>query len=160
MEKSNLFDLNVDAEISGYLSETARWGRFLAIFGLISVGFMILFGLLMNFMPPLRSERSIFGEQVAESYNTDSAVTATIGMVFYVGFGILSIFPYVMLLKFSNRVKLALQSSDQAVFASAFANLKSLFKFVGVLTIITLVFVVLAIIILVIGSIFLVGAPA
>ncbi|RPD42866.1 hypothetical protein [Chitinophaga barathri] len=163
MEKSNLFDLTVDTEISGYLSETARWGKFLAICGFITCGFMILISFILNFVPfsPYGFGQSpAVPDQISETYNTSQAIGKTIGIVFYLVFGIVCIFPYVYLLKFSNRAKLALQSSDQDILISSFASLKSLFKFVGVLTIIMLSFIALGIVFAIIGSVMLATANA
>ncbi|MBO9154052.1 DUF5362 family protein [Chitinophaga sp. GCM10012297] len=140
MENSNLFDLNIDAEVSGYLNETARWGKFLAILGFIGCGFMIFVALIMNFMP--MGPAGFAGE----GYGSGGAVTRTLVMVIYLVLGIISIFPYIYLMRFSKRVQLAIQSNDQGSLASAFSNLKSLFKYVGVLTIIMLAFFVLALI--------------
>lgn len=136
MENSKLFDLNIDAEVSGYLTETARWGRFLAILGFIGCGFMIFVGLIANFLPMATGGLGGGGMAMSSSFV----------MVFYLAFGIISIFPYIYLMRYSKRVKLAVQASDQDMLASAFSNLKSLFKFVGVLSIIGLAFGVLAVI--------------
>jgi hypothetical protein len=150
MEKSNLFDLNVDTEISGYLSETARWGKFLAIMGFIGCGFMFFFALVFNFMPA----QSPYMQQMGDVYGTGATASRGVLVIFYILAGILYIFPCIYLLRFSNRIKLALNSSDQAVLSAAFLSLKSLFKFVGVITIITLAFVVLMFLGLVIIGVF------
>ncbi|MGN7723574.1 DUF5362 family protein [Chitinophaga sp. 22620] len=139
MENSNLFDLNVDAEISGYLSETARWGKFLAIVGFIGCGFMFLFAMFFSLAPA----QSPYMAQMGDMYGTGAAASRSFLVIFYILTGILYIVPCVYLLRFSNRIKLALNSSDQAVMNTAFQSLKSLFKFMGVITIIGLAFVVL-----------------
>ena len=46
----NLFDLQVDAQASGYLAEAAKWGKFLSIVGFILCGFMALAGLFAGSM--------------------------------------------------------------------------------------------------------------
>ncbi len=141
MEKSNLFDLNVDAEISGYLSEAARWGRFLAIVGFIGCGFMFLFAIIFGLAP----SQSPYMAQMGDMYGTGAMASRGVLMIFYLLTGLLYIFPCIYLLRFSSRIKLALASADQAVLNAAFLNLKSLFKFMGVITIIGLAFAVLMI---------------
>ncbi len=155
MENSNLFDLSIDASASSYLSETARWGRFLAIVGFIGCGFMILMGLLMSFLP--MTPGSGFVTRTGE-YTSTAGGARVLMMIIYIVFGIISIFPYLYLHRFSTKVKLAMQTSEQEVLASAFANLKSLFKFYGVLTIIMLGFLALGIVIAIIGAVVAIGA--
>jgi hypothetical protein len=156
MENSNLFDLSIDANASGYLSETARWGRFLAIVGFIGCGFMILMGLFMSFLPFTPGG---FVTGTGEYASTAAAAGARVAvMIVYIVFGIISIVPYLYLYRFSTQAKQAVQSSAQEVLTSAFANLKSLFKFYGVLTIIMLGFLALGILIAVIGAVVAIGA--
>lgn len=136
MEKINLFDLNVDAEISGYLSETARWAKFLAIVGFIGCGFFFLFALIFGLMPA----QNPYMAQMGDMYGTSATASRSFVLIIYLLTGILYIFPCLFLLRFSNRTKQALQAGDQAVLGTAFLNLKSLFKFMGVIMIIGLAF--------------------
>lgn len=136
METPNLFELSIDGEASGFLSETSRWARFLSILGFIMVGFMVLFSLgimaLGNSNPMLEA-----GFQTA-GYGSP----AVLGIIYLV-LAVISIFPYLYLFQFGNKMKAALHSSEQDALNSAFSSLKSCFKFVGVFTIIMLVFFVL-----------------
>ena len=44
-QSSNLFELQLDQPSINYLSEAARWSRFLSIIGFIYCGLMVIFGL-------------------------------------------------------------------------------------------------------------------
>ena len=39
---SNLFDLHIDPQSQGYLSETAKWAKFLSILGFIMLGLFVI----------------------------------------------------------------------------------------------------------------------
>ncbi|PTX22578.1 hypothetical protein C8N40_101404 [Pontibacter mucosus] len=101
---------------AGYLSEVARWGKFLAIIGYVMIGIMVLAGLFAG------AAMSMFLPQEA------------IGMA---GGGF---FTVLYLHRFSGKMQDALRLHDEELLASSFANLKSLFKFLGILTIIMLAF--------------------
>ena len=66
-----------------------------------------------------------------------------VGIVYVVG-AIIYFFPCLYLLRFSNQTKTALASDDQTKLTSAFKNLKSMFRFVGVLTIIVIAIYIVA----------------
>lgn len=67
MEQSgntDLFDLHLDQASVNYLSEAARWSRFLAIIGFIYCGLMVLCGLfigsIMSMLAPAMGSDSTF----------------------------------------------------------------------------------------------------
>lgn len=140
METPNLFDLHIDGESSGFLSETSRWARFLSILGFIGVGFMVLFSLFIiglgNSNPLMKAGFKSAG------YGNPAVLGIT-----YLVMAMVSILPYLYLFQFANKMKAALRGDDQAALNSAFSSLKSCFKFVGVFTIIMLGFLLLCFII-------------
>lgn len=113
-----------------YLLETSKWAKFLSIISFISLGLIGLVGLVVTIM---------------------SAITNQIGLtivgVIYLILPVLYFFPTFYLFRFSVRLKAAIEQSDAMVLEEGFENLKSLFKFVGVFTIVVLSMYVLAIII-------------
>lgn len=104
------------------LLETARWGKFLAIVGFVMSGFVVLAGLVM------------FGGAFDEVY---PGFGGGIG-VFYILFSLLYIFPSLFLFRFSTQMKDGIRNEDQASCSEAYNNLRRLFLFMGVLTIIGL----------------------
>lgn len=140
METPNLFELSIDGASSGFLNETSRWAKFLAILGFVGVGFMILFSLVIiglgNSNPMMEA-----------SFKTAGYGNPAVVGIIYLVMAVVSIFPYLYLFQFATKMKTALRSSEQDVLNSAFSSLKSCFKFVGVFTIILLGFFVLAFII-------------
>lgn len=136
-----LFGLNIDPTIKAHLSETASWGRFLAIIGFIACALLVVVGIFFV---------SIVGTMGARYGSYDGpSLTSTFGpaiMVVYIIVAILYFFPCLFLLRFANRMKTALAADNQADLTVAFQNLKALFRFVGVLTIIVLCLYLLALI--------------
>lgn len=144
----NLDLLNNDLQISpvsqNFLSEAAKWGKFLSIIGFIFCGFMAIAAF---FAPALYSRLTAFNQLSSEM----SGVATTIITVIYLAFAVILFFPCYYLNKFSVKMRLALQSVNQESFEDSLKNLKSLFKFYGIFTIIVLSFYVLAFILAMLG---------
>ena len=122
-------NLTINLDSRNFLSNTARWGKFLAIVGFVFVGLMVLLGLAAMSM----------GSSIGVGLVSGALVS-----VFYLLFGLLYLLPVLYLYKFSSKMRIGLDSMDEGVIADSFRNLKSLFKFMGVLTIIMLGFYALA----------------
>ena len=126
----NLFELQVDPSSSNYLSETTKWSKFLAIVGFVMCTIFMIMGIMM-----------------AITFSTDMAGVGLYGAGFGIGIamvyiilGALYFFPCLYLLRFAIRMQTALRSNDQNSLVAGFANLKSCFKFMGILTIVILAF--------------------
>lgn len=133
---SSLFSLTIDPATKSHLTETARWARFLSIFGMI----MLALGLVVALMGATVFTR-FFGFPTGVE---DEAATAMgsqrIGMM--IGVVILfaiAFFPLLFLLRFSNAMKRAIAANDQNRLNESFQNLKVYFRYLGILTIIFLV---------------------
>lgn len=132
--------LSLNAEIKNYLSETAKWGKFLGILGFIIVGLMVVFslfmGLFMNRLPvnPMQNQSPMgnFGGLFMAVY------LLLIALLYF--------FPSFYLYKFATKTRSALVNNDSVDFAEAFSKLKSFFKFWGIFTIIALTFYIVALI--------------
>jgi uncharacterized membrane protein YjgN (DUF898 family) len=132
-----LFGLSVDATSKKFLSETARWASFLAVIGFIVCALVVIGGIVVAIAA------SQF-DSAFDSYNSGSSIRmsgsgfgAVLGVV-YILFAVLYFFPCLYLLRFSNHMKVAIAAEDQTRLTTAFENLKSVFKFMGILTIIIL----------------------
>jgi heme/copper-type cytochrome/quinol oxidase subunit 2 len=134
-----LFGLSIDPIIKSHLSETARWGKFLSIMGFIGCALLVLFGIF--FISSFSTLERRYG-----TYDGPS-MTNTVGpamMVVYILIAIVYFFPCLFLLRFSNKMKTALATDNQADLTISFQNLKVMFRYVGILTIIALSLWVLA----------------
>ena len=114
----------INDEIRGYLLETARWARFLAILGFIGLGLMVIVIIVMVL--------------AGASFNRVANGSGLIITVFYILFAVLYYFPISYLYQFSDGIKKGVNSNDQELFTSGLKNLKSLYKFQGILTIVVI----------------------
>lgn len=129
-------DLQVDNVAHMHLKETAMWGKFLAITGFVLSGLMLLLALFTESL--LKSSNSFrSGEDALQA----SIVYGIIALVYFV----LSLY----LLRFSAKMKTALQTIDQESFNSALLNLKLLYRISGIMAIIFIALMVLAIVVIV-----------
>ena len=134
MEQRDLLsnDLLVNDATQVSLISSAKWGKFLAIVGFVGCVLMFLAGIYMTMIMPT------LGTYV---YASDAARIAGIT---YIITSIILFFPCLYLNKFSNKIREAIRSTSQESLDTAFLNLKSMFKFYGIVTIIFLLIFALA----------------
>jgi len=137
----NLFELQIDQQSIGYLGETAKWAKFLSIMGFIACGFMLIAALFAGTLMATFS-------QMGGGYGAGSAMGMGGAMAFvYIALALLYFFPCLYLFKFAGKMQFALRNNDQTTLNASFGQLKSCFKFLGILTIVILSIYVLAIVI-------------
>lgn len=119
--------VTINNETKDYLLETCKWGRLIATVGYVGVGFLILagVGVMVGF--------SVF-KSIAGGIDFPMGV---LGLV-YILMAALYFFPINYLYRFSSRIKEGLNSNNEQSVTWGFKNLKSLFKFMGILTIVVL----------------------
>ncbi len=123
------------ADRSNFL-ETAKWGKFLGIVGFVMSGFIVLAGLTM------------FGGAFGGVY---PGLGGGVGFI-YILMSLLYIFPSLYLYRFSTKMKLGLQQNDAESCSDAYSNLKKLFVFLGVMTIVVLSLYILIIFFMLMGG--------
>lgn len=143
-QNTSLFGLGIDNISKSHLSEAAKWARFLAICGFVFLGLMVIYGIAMSFVI---SNMAGAMSQYNSTYSANSLKNIMgIGMiVFYIVCAVIAFFPYYFLLRFANKMKAALVSNDQDSLNGSFQNLKILYRYMGILMIISLVFIIFAI---------------
>ncbi len=115
----------INDEMKSYLSEIAKWAKFLSIVGFIIIGFIVVAAL------AVLAVGSSFGSFM---YGIGSGVIAFI----YLLFAALYFFPVYYLYQSSQSIKKGLRDEDEVMLTTGFSNLKSHFKFIGILTIIVI----------------------
>lgn len=127
----NIFEGGLDERSKAYLLETTRWTKFLAIMGFIFLGIMLLIALAMFTMGSYAySQLSGFG-----------GMGGYFGMgmgLLYVLIAVLYLYPIISLLKFSTNMKAGIQTNNGELITEGFRHQKNLYKFLGILTIITI----------------------
>ena len=148
-QSPSIFGLGVDPVSKAYLAEAARWARFLAIVGFVMCGLIVLGGIFASSI--MSSMTSQYPTGFGRAYGMNSSMSTMLS-VLYILFALLYFFPCLYLFRFANFMKVAITTEDQENLNKSFLNLKAMFKFVGILTIIIISLYVLAIIFAVIGA--------
>ena len=137
-------DLQVSTTPQSFLSEAAKWGKFLSVVGFIFCGLLVVASF---FAPRLYSNMAAY-QSLSPGMARAASVVITL---LYLCFAVVLFFPSLYLNKFSAKMKIALSSANQENFEESLLNLKSLLKFYGIFTIIMLSFYVLIIILSMLG---------
>ena len=131
----------ITGEVRNYLAESAKWGKFLAIMGYIGIGLMLLvavgmmaMGSASQLLPGMGMNMGAFG-------------------LIYVVVGAFYFFPVYYLHQFSLKIQQGLTSQDPQSITTGFQNLKSLFKFMGIFTIVILSIYALIIVIAIVAGV-------
>jgi len=119
-------NMHISDEIKEYLIETAKWTRFLAIIGFIGIGLLILIAFSAKYFFSLLPLQTV-----------QAVPIGTLSVIYFILAGIY-FFPVNYLFKFSGNLKSALEIEDQEELTSAFKNLKSHYKFIGIFVAIVL----------------------
>ena len=144
---TSLFELHIDAPSSAYLSETAKWAKFFAILGFIGCGLIVCIAFFAGSI--LSATFSRYG---MEGGSAASSMGGAFITVIYILIALLYFFPCLYLFRFATKMQSALRTNEQEQLANSFKNLKSCFRFLGILTIILLSIYALALIFIIIGA--------
>jgi hypothetical protein len=143
MSDTNPAALTATEKTKQALGQAAPWAFFLAIMGYIGSGVLALAGLLMLVLGGFFSSLSEFGGAM-------TMIWPILG-VCYMGLGLLSFFPTLMLNRIASRSKAYGLSGGPADLEGVAVNVKSLAKYWGICTIVLLAVYVIAIVGLVIA---------
>jgi len=123
--------LEIDHVGRAYILETVRWTKFLAILGFIVMGIVFISGLLLAVVMP---SLTLF-----PGAGTSGAVNS-VGLIFLVG---VYFYPIYALSKFSSNMKVAMTTSSQLHLNEGLRYQRSMYKYIGILTIVMLIFYLL-----------------
>lgn len=134
---TQLEQLVVNTQSKSFLREISKWTFFFSILGFIAIAFIIIGAILMStlYAPML----DMIGQQQGVS-----SISLVLTITYFV-MALLYVMPVLYLFKFSKKMKKAIATKNDDVLAEAFENLKSHYKFIGVLTIIMISLYVLLI---------------
>ena len=120
------FENQLTTAAVGFLQESAKWSKFMAIIGFVGIGLMVLVSLFMaigfsamgaSTMPELPFPMSVFS-------------------IIYVLFAAIYFFPVYYLYQYATKTSAALHSKNKQLLADGLENLKSHHKFLGIFTLI------------------------
>ena len=141
-------ELAVTTMSRGFLVETAKWAKFLSILGFIGCGFMAIAAFSLPFLMRLMPQNQMMPMGGGAMLKGMNAMLT----VFYLGFAVLLLMPCLYLYRFSTKMKIALLQTDTELLDTSFSNLKSFFKFYGIMMIIVFSFYALVFILAIIGG--------
>jgi hypothetical protein len=146
--ESNLFELQLDHEATGYLGETARWAKFFAILGFIFCGIVALCAISgkTSFTNSFHSP-----DETSITYTYSNSIFASI--IFFI-MAVIYFFPSLYMFRYASKMKTALKNNDQLLLNQSLRNLKSWFRFTGILIIVSIGLMLLGVILAVIGTAF------
>lgn len=116
--------LSISEKSTGFLVETSKWTKFLSILGFIFIGIMVIGGL--------------FAGTIFSKIGTELPFPGFVIGLIYIFIALIYLFPILYLYRFSSNLKIALLNKDKVALETAFQNLKSHYKFVGIATIVVL----------------------
>jgi MFS family permease len=127
--------IEIEQDSLNYLNTTRKWTMFLAILGFIFLGLMLIGGLFAGFF-------------LSAFKTADIPAGFPEWLVFFIIliFAVLYFFPIFYLFRFSKHTSNAVHTLDKEELRKAFKNLKSYYVYVGIFTIIILVFYFIAIV--------------
>lgn len=128
--------LIINEEGSKYLTSIAKWGKFLSIVGFVGIGIMVLFSFAMIMSGTIINDIPMY-------QNLPFNMSLFMGILYLI-FGAIYFIPCYYLFIFSVKTQNGLQNNDQFDIDLGLKNLKSVFKFMGIMTIISLAFCALA----------------
>jgi len=114
----------ISDEIKTYLLEISKWAKFLAILGFIGLGIMVLMGL---FVLGIGTKVPGFSGMM-EGSALYTFILAILVILYF--------FPLRYLYKAAGDLKRSALSPDQDLLTSGFKNLKSHYKFIGIMAIV------------------------
>ena len=128
----------MDSQLKTYFNEMATWQKVVGIFMAISVGILVLIGLLFIILGVTLGGE--FAEEMADDFGGAFGSFGVIGLgILYFLLGIVYYFPTKYLLKSSNKLKVWALSDDEPSLTEGVKNTKSFFKFTGLFCIISLI---------------------
>ncbi|MDR3201413.1 MAG: DUF5362 family protein [Spirochaetales bacterium] len=130
-----------------YLKGASPWMRFIGIMGFISCGIMILWGISMSFLPALVLQTWEF-----EGSGLAAGMGALVGIV-YIIIAVFTFLPARWLYKTGAKIRSYVRTGADADLEEAFRNNKALWKFTGIITIISLAIIPALIILSVLAAV-------
>lgn len=131
-------EMLVSAESVNHLVKAAKWGKFLAIFGFVVTGLLVVAGVIMSFVLDTLSE-----DMMPQGLPFSPKVLS----VLYILIAAVYLIPVIFLNSFSNKIIKAADTNNSTTLTQAFKSLKNLFLFIGIATIVVLAFYVIVLLV-------------
>jgi hypothetical protein len=128
------------------LAGTKPWVRFCSIMGFIGAGFMILAGLAMITTGAVAGVSSQQSAGISTQQSAGLAALPVVMGVMYIVFSIVYLFPSLKLWKYGSAIVRLMSSNSNTDLEAALDQQRGFWKFVGILMIVMIAFMLLAIV--------------
>lgn len=129
--------IEINQESLGYLDTTRKWTMFMAILGFVFLGLMLIMGLLAgSFMSAFSSKMS--GMEGMEGARAVGGFASVLVFIILLIFAVIYFFPLLYLFRFSRHTANAVANVDANEMRLGFKNLKSYWKYIGILVIVVI----------------------
>lgn len=128
-------DLVLNEDTISLLYQVRKWSYFCSIIGMILVGLQVL----AAFSIPVIFSSIPFPDK---SMNILAGAYGFTYTIIYLVQALIYFFPVFFLLRFSLRLKDALDSNDSDILINSFKNLKNFFQYIGILGILLLILII------------------
>jgi hypothetical protein len=136
--------LIITEDIRSYLYDTAKWTKFLSIVGFVITAMVAMMGFGAGAFVSILAKMS--------PGNPLAAMGSGFLTVYFLVIALLYFYPSLLLYKHSNAANKAILYGDQESLAEAMINLKSFFKFWGILMIVLISFYILTLILVIVAG--------
>jgi hypothetical protein len=124
-----------------YIKGASPWLRFIGIVGYIGCGLMVFGGIIfIALIPTMNSLWRTIPELGSFSAVMGTAFSGSMGIYFFIC-AVVGFFPSRFIYNFGNKIRSYLRSGSNEDLEDAFKNNKSLWKFTGIVVIISLAFI-------------------
>ena len=130
-DNQSILELQVDQTASKNLSDVTRWAKFLSITGLVCMGVMVIFFIVM------RSQIAGALSQLIPGFSEIDSFGMLISIVVIVA-GLVCVLMY-FLFRGSVLIRKGIESKNQEIFNNGLASLRAYFTMYGVLAVVGLV---------------------
>jgi hypothetical protein len=132
--------IEIGQESLGYLDTTRKWSMFFAILGFIFLGIMLVIGIVAgSFMSAFTSKMTgMEGIQGMEGTKAAGGIASVLFFIYMLVFAVIYFFPLLYLFRFSRHTKKSVANLDANELQLGLKNLKSFWKYIGILMIICL----------------------
>ena len=137
------FENQLTTAAVGFLQESAKWSKFMAIIGFIGIGLMVLVSLFM----------AIGFSAMGASTMPELPFSMSVFSIIYVLFAAIYFFPVYYLYQYATKTSAALHSKNKQLLADGLENLKSHHKFLGIFTLIIVSLYILIFVFAILGGI-------
>jgi len=134
-QDQGLFGLTIDPVGRGHLTEAAKWARFLAIVGFVIVTLIAMVAIFGGtFIATMFGRTSQYND-----LNPGLTTGLTVAVIaYYLCVALVIFFAYLFLYRFAANMNAALRENNQDLLNRSFQNLKILYRYWGILTVIAL----------------------